>query len=387
MISSVKLGDAATFVNGYAFKPTDRNGSGLPIIRIQDLTGNAYETNFFGGRLPEKYLVEDGDLLISWSASLGIFEWQQGNAWLNQHIFKVVFDKLEWDKKFFKYLLSFKLSEMERQVHGATMKHITKGKFDNIPIPHPPISIQQKIASILDKADELRRNDQQLLAKYDELLQSIFYQMSDQANSSSKEVQLSELILKAKNSARTGPFGSDLLHSEFVDSGVAVLGIDNVVNNVFQWGKERFITTEKYEKLKRYRVFADDVLITIMGTTGRSAVVPESIPLAINTKHLAGLTFDKRIANPYFISYSVHSSPYIAYQLKLRNRGAIMEGLNLGIIKELKIKLPPIEAQNKFEAYFTSVTKQKKILVQQSKASEDLFQSLLQKAFKGELVK
>ena len=93
----VKLGDVATYINGYAFKPADYSLNGKQIIRIQDLTGNAYQTNNFAGELDDKYLVSSGDVLISWSASLGVFEWNKEEAWLNQHIFKVVFNKLPVD--------------------------------------------------------------------------------------------------------------------------------------------------------------------------------------------------------------------------------------------------------------------------------------------------
>lgn len=96
----VRLGDVATYVNGYAFKPSDYSDSGLPIVRIQNLTGNAYRTNRYEGTLPEKFAIQDGDILISWSASLGVFEWNQGPAWLNQHIFRVVFNKAMIDKRF-----------------------------------------------------------------------------------------------------------------------------------------------------------------------------------------------------------------------------------------------------------------------------------------------
>ena len=89
----VKLGDVATYINGYAFKPTDYASEGKPIIRIQDLTGNAYQTNRFAGILDDKYRVGWGDVLISWSASLGVYEWDAEEAWLNQHIFKVQFNK------------------------------------------------------------------------------------------------------------------------------------------------------------------------------------------------------------------------------------------------------------------------------------------------------
>ena len=140
-----RLGDMASYVNGYAFKPEQRGKVGLPIIRIQDLTGNVYDLGFYDGDYPKKVEINDGDVLISWSASLGVYEWNRGKALLNQHIFKVVFDKLTVDKKFFMYAVKYKLEEMESKAHGATMKHITKKDFDNTVISFPTIVEQERI--------------------------------------------------------------------------------------------------------------------------------------------------------------------------------------------------------------------------------------------------
>ncbi len=148
---TVKLGDVATYINGYAFKPSDWSDTGLPIIRIQNLTGNDYETNYYSGEYNKKYEVKNGDILISWSASLGIYEWKKETALLNQHIFKVQFDKLMVDKSYFIHTVSYLLNDMIKETHGSTMKHITKPKFDNISFPYPPIEEQKKIATTLDK--------------------------------------------------------------------------------------------------------------------------------------------------------------------------------------------------------------------------------------------
>ena len=125
----IKLGDVATYINGYAFKPEDRGEVGLPIIRIQDLTGNAYDLGFYNGDYPKRIEINDGDVLISWSASLGVYVWNRGRALLNQHIFKVQFDKVNIDESYFVYAVRQKLAEMAMKTHGATMKHIVKKGF------------------------------------------------------------------------------------------------------------------------------------------------------------------------------------------------------------------------------------------------------------------
>ena len=123
-----------------------------------------------------------------------------------------------------------------------------------------------------------------------------------------------------------------------------------------------------------------------MGTVGRVAVVPEDIGIAINTKHLAAITLNLGLANPHFIAFTLRSDPYILKQISKKGKGAIMTGLNLTIIKSLQLNLPPVKLQEKFEKRLQSISKNKKELVKQIDKSEQLFQSLLQRAFKGELV-
>ena len=96
-------------------------------------------------KYPKKIEINNGDILISWSASLGVYVWNKGKALLNQHIFRVVFDKGEIDKSFFVYAVRQKLKEMGTKTHGATMKHIVKKDFDAIEIPYPQINRQIEI--------------------------------------------------------------------------------------------------------------------------------------------------------------------------------------------------------------------------------------------------
>ena len=172
-----RLGDIATYVNGFAFKPSDWSDEGLRIIRIQDLTGNSYQANRYNGEYHPKHEVNDGDVLISWSASLGVYIWKGEKAVLNQHIFKVVFDKINVDKSFFVHQVQSILANAESEVHGATMKHLTKPIFDALPFYLPDIERQKEIAAVLDKVSNLISFRKQQLTKLNELVKSRFVEL------------------------------------------------------------------------------------------------------------------------------------------------------------------------------------------------------------------
>lgn len=183
-----RLGDVATYINGYAFKPEDWSDIGLPIIRIQDLTGNSYQANRYNGEYAPKYEVNDGDVLISWSASLGIYVWHGEKAVLNQHIFKVVFDKEEVCKNFFVHQVESILERAVSEAHGATMKHLTKPVFDALPFYLPSIEEQRKIAEVLDKVSDLIAKRRQQLEKLDLLVKARFVEMFGDPVYNSKEL-------------------------------------------------------------------------------------------------------------------------------------------------------------------------------------------------------
>ena len=173
----VRLGDVATYINGYAFKPVDWSTEGVLIIRIQDLTGNSYKANRFKGKIDKRYEVLNGDVLISWSASLGVYVWSGEKAVLNQHIFKVQFDKTQVDKSFFVHQVECILKRAIGEAHGATMKHLTKPAFDALPFYLPDIQKQKAIADSLDKISHLIALRKRQLSKLDELVKSRFVEM------------------------------------------------------------------------------------------------------------------------------------------------------------------------------------------------------------------
>ncbi len=272
-------------------------------------------------------------------------------------------------------------SQKDKYCTGATQKAINNTSLKKINVPYCSIDEQQKIAAILDQADALRKKRQESLRLLDAHLKSMFLEMFKKGTLNWKICKIKDIAENKKGSMRTGPFGSSLLHSEFVEEGIAVLGIDNAVENKFLWKERRYITKEKYSQLKQYTVRPGDIIITIMGTLGRSAVIPENIPLSINTKHLACITLSREIANPYFINYTFQSDPDVIRQLSGKKRGAIMDGLNLTIIKELDIKLPPLALQEKFVTILKKVEFQKDQMNKSLTEIDTLFNALSQRYF------
>lgn len=141
------LGELGRYINGRGFKKSEWGVAGRPIIRIQNLTGSGSSFNYYDGPVEDRYVVRDGDLLVSWAATLGAYVWRGPEALLNQHIFRV---ESNIDREFHKYLLDFKLQELMRHTHGSGIVHITKGKFDSVPVALPPFQEQRRIVEILD---------------------------------------------------------------------------------------------------------------------------------------------------------------------------------------------------------------------------------------------
>ncbi|MBU8751513.1 restriction endonuclease subunit S [Bacillus subtilis] len=254
--------------------------------------------------------------------------------------------------KYIYLYLKYNMHILEKGFRGAGLKHISKKYVQQIIVPIFPISTQQNYIKKMEHLESLEYNIQQQIYDLNVMVKSYFLDKvgpNHTQYSTWPIYKIEELASQTKGSIRSGPFGSNLKHSEFTDEGIFVLGIDNAVQNTFAIGKERYISNEKYKELKRYTVYPNDVIITIMGTTGRSAVVPDTIGTTITTKHLATLTLNQNLCVSEYISYCIHSHPEILYQIQLKNKGAIMDGLNLGIIKNLQLHLPPISLQKQFK--------------------------------------
>lgn len=385
---TIRLGDAASFINGYAFKPSDWSEKGKKIIRIQNLTKSSNEANHYNGTLDPKYNVSKGDLLISWSATLGVYEWNEEDAWLNQHIFKVVFDKEEYNKSYFKYQIYSLLSKMQEQVHGATMKHITKKKFDAIPIPLPPLPTQQKIAAILDAADMHRRKTRALIDKYDELAQSLFLEMFGDPVRNVKGWEIKnfgDFVINIKAGASYGgEQGSFLKNDE-----LGVLKVSAVTWGIFN-AAEYKIVKKKEVKSSIITPKKDDLLFSRANTkelVGATCIVDADYPNLFLPDKIWKIEINEQYLNKRFVHFLFRNKNFRGVLTRnATGTSGSMLNISMGKLKDLDFFYPPISLQNQFAQHIQTIEAQKAQAQKALEKAEELFNSLLHRAFKGELI-
>ena len=177
---TLSIGEICRLINGRAFKPRDwepaENG-GLPIVRIQNLNNPDGQFNYFSGEVKEKFLIDGGQLLFSWSGSrdtsFGAHIWSGGPAILNQHIFRVEHDEDKAVDHYLLHVLNMAVSEVIQNLHGGVgLVHITKGNLERIRIPIPPITIQHEIVEEIESEKRLVEGNRRLIERMEGKIRS-----------------------------------------------------------------------------------------------------------------------------------------------------------------------------------------------------------------------
>jgi len=377
-----QLGNVAEFINGFAFKPHHWGAEGKKIIRIQNLTDKSKPYNRTKEEVDRRYLVRNGDLLVSWSATLDVFEWQDEDAFLNQHIFKVVPDYNKLDKSYFRYALKKSIESMFKYTRGSTMKHINRGDFLGITISLPSLKEQQRIAAILDKTDAIRRKRQQTIRLADQFLQAVFLDIFGDPVKNPKGWEVVKLgdICGVGSSKR-------VFVDEFTDSGVPFYRGTEVghlaENEDIQ--PHLFISKEHYETLKRHSGVPSigDLLLPSICHDGRIWKVDHEQPFYFKDGRVLWIKVNQNLVNCAYLK------SYLKY-LFIANYSSIASGttfaeLKIINLKELAILSPPLGLQIKYSEIEKIIMKKYGLKKDFLGMSNELFYSLSQKAFAGKL--
>ena len=157
------------------------------------------------------------------------------------------------------------------------------------------------------------------------------------------EVSALRRKIRTYDGIKIGPFGSQLKLEQMSPSGYKVYGQANVIAKDFSRGT-KFVDQEKFNELSACAVLPNDLLVTMMGTSGRCAYVPHAASEGIMDSHLLRLRTDFSI-NVRFASRIIDESPYVKEQISVTGKGSIMHGLNSGMVKALVLALPPLPEQ------------------------------------------
>ena len=392
-----KLGDVATYINGRAFKPNEWGNEGYPIIRIQNLNNSNATYNFSDELHKEKYRVVYNDLLFAWSASLGTYIWKGQDAWLNQHIFKVI-PKANCIKMFLFYALERTVEELYSKTHGSGMVHITKGKFEETEILLPTIAEQYQIVekleelfSELDKGIENLKTAQQQLKVYRQaVLKSAFEGKLTNENVKDGELPEGWEYKKISDVANVGTGGTPLKSNpKFYDGGTIPWVTSGALNDIYVTKPTDYITKEALNQTN-CKIYPKHTLLLAMYGEGKTrGMCSELIIEACTNQAIAAIYFDgfDNSVNPYLKYFLIKNYN----DIRRKSSGGVQPNINLGIVKNLKLPLAPkverFKVIDEIESRLSVCDKIEETITINLQQAEALRQSILKKAFEGKLVK
>jgi type I restriction enzyme S subunit len=272
-------------------------------------------------------------------------------------------------------------NSISQLAEGANINNLKTEHFDNLEIYLPPLPQQQKIANILDAADALRQNDKALIAKYDELTQALFLDMFGDPVSNPKgwaEKSLYELCNKITDGTHDTPLR--------LTEGIKFITGKHIRPFVIDYDNSDYVTEEVHNEIyRRCNPEYGDILYTNIGVNFATAAM-NTVDYEFSMKNVALLKYKREFLNGRFLE-SILNNEFFKDRLKRAfGIGGAQQFLSLSNIKSIMILNPPLELQNQFAKRVAVIEEQKATAQKSLEHSERLFNSLLQKAFKGELV-
>ncbi|VJC83785.1 type I RM modification enzyme [Streptococcus pneumoniae] len=284
----------------------------------------------------------------------------------------MVFDKIDIDKSYFKYVVEKGLQDAVKHTHGSTMKHLTKKYFDNIMVPYKNLEEQQRIASELDLLSKLILRRQEQLEELNLLVKSRFNEMFGENKIFESIDNLFDII--DGDRGKNYPKSDELFSEEYC----LFLNTKNVTKNGFSFDTKQFITKTKDKLLRKGKLERYDIVLTTRGTVGNIAYYDE----LIKYKHLR-INSGMVILRPKIPNLN---QKFIIHVLRNNNYSRVISGsaqpqLPITKLKKILLPLPPLALQNEFADFVAQVDKSQLAIQKSLEELETLKKSLMQEYF------
>jgi type I restriction enzyme S subunit len=397
--TETSLGQLANYVNGKAFNKLHWKEQGLPIIRIQNLNNPNAPFNYSDEVHEERYKVQKDDLLIAWSASLGAYIWKGDDAWLNQHIFRVEPYLGIVHTRYLYYAVTNSIDELYKKSHGMGMVHVTKGKFEGHGVWLPPlneqISIANKLDSVLAKVDAAQARLEKIPTLLKHFRQSVLAAATsgeltrEWREREGKTVKAWKHCVISDVADTIDPNPSHR-YPEPDDSGVPILSTQQFVgHDGWTIEKAKFVNRDFFLNRKDQCGFYEtDIIFARKGRLGLARFAPRDIQYVLS--HTVFIIRAKFNIESKFLLWALRQDSIVEWLVREMNSNTGVPTLGKAIFEKLPIYLPSIDEQKeivrRIESLFTLADTVEKQYLEAKKRLDRLTQSLLAKAFRGELV-
>lgn len=378
----IKVKDLFKITKGKKVNPLEeKTDNSIRYIQIEDLRN---DDNIKFCEQNDKYIIaNENDIIIAWDgANAGTIGFGLNGA-IGSTLAILRTNNSNINIEFCALFLKSKFRYLRDTCTGATIPHIRRDVLENIEIPSFSMDKQKKIVEILNIASELTNKRKSQIEELDLLVKSRFVEMFGDVNINNKKwniIQLNELIDVIG--------GYAFKSTDFLEEGIPVLKIGNINAGYFK--STNLVFWKKDKKLDRYLIKPKDLVISLTGTVGKDdygnvCIMSDDYDEYYLNQRNAKLDIkNKDLLNQYYLTY-ILKVPEIKKRLTGISRGVRQANIANKDIENLELPLPPIELQNQFADFVKKVDKLKFEMEKSLKELEDSFNSLMQKAFKGEL--
>ena len=387
------LDEILDFSNGINFSANQKGVKGVLTVDVLNMYGEELDVatdNLYrvDKTVQERKLLRNGDILfvrssvkesgVGWAA---MFSGCEEPVTYCGFIIRGQPKRNNFDPGFLIYYL--RQPQVRKQMIASSGKtaitNISQERLKPLAIPLPPLKEQKRIAAILDKVDAIRRKRKEAIALTEELLRSTFLDMFGDPVTNPKgwEVRplnsISDRIIDCPHST-----------PKWSETGLICLRISNLTVGGWNWDDIRYITEEDYQiRTQRSEIASGDIVLSREGTVGIAAIVPKDIKLCMGQRLVQVRPQTDYITSLYLLRILLwYLAPERLSQLM---RGSTSKHLNVKDLRSMKIPVPPIKLQLEFSDLAAQINSLQEKMIDFSEEKDNNFNSLLQKAFRGEL--